>query len=123
MSTIVVSQTTWEKVGEIPAPEARQAAAADGRFFYAITNTHVARYEDLGDAGGSMTWAVRREGHWWCNFARYGADNARTSLVKYDDSWRERGRWTYPPEIFRELHDYSFSGGVWRGDSLLVTGH
>jgi hypothetical protein len=180
LSAIVISQTAWEKVGEWPASEAKQAAAADHRFFYAITNTLVAKYDrgtgqrvavstgkaehlnsgflwegriycahsnypllpeqskimvldpetmelstskDFGNAGGSLTWVVRHEGHWWCNFARYGAENAGTFLVKYDDMWREQGRWTYPPEIFRELHEYSFSGGVWRDGSLLVTGH
>ena len=177
---LIVSQTAWEKVGEWPAPEAKQAAATDERFFYAITNTLVAKYDrengervavstgeaehlnsgflwegrvycahsnyphvpeqskilvldpdtmrlstfkDFGNAGGSLTWAVRHGGHWWCNFARYGSDNVRTFLVKYDDDWREQGRWTYPPEVFGELHEYSFSGGVWRDGSLLVTGH
>lgn len=174
------AETAWAKAGEWSAPEAKQAAAADGRFFYAVTSTLVAKYDretgkrvavstgkaehlnsgffregrlfcahsnyphlpeeskilvldpetmvlstfkDFGNAGGSLTWAVFHDGHWWCNFARYGADNAGTFLVKYDDQWRERGRWTYPPEVFRELHDYSFSGGVWRDGSLLVTGH
>ncbi|WP_406696694.1 endonuclease [Singulisphaera sp. Ch08] len=180
LAAIAVSPTTWAKVREWSVPEARQAAAADERFLYAITNTLVAKYDrgtgqrvavstgkaehlnsgfvwdhrvycahsnypklpeqsqimvldpetmqlstfkDFGNAGGSLTWAVRHEGSWWCNFARYGADNAGTFLVKYDDSWRELGRWTYPPEIFRELHDYSFSGGLWRDGSLLLTGH
>jgi hypothetical protein len=70
-----------------------------------------------------MESAFSHEGHWWCNFARYGADNAGSILARYDDRWREQGRWTYPPEIYRELHGYSFSGGVWRDGSLLVTGH
>ncbi|WP_074310630.1 hypothetical protein [Singulisphaera sp. GP187] len=180
LPAFVVAQTPWEKASEWPAPEARQAAAADERFLYAITNTLVAKYDrgtgqrvavstgkaehlnsgflwegrvycahsnfpklpeqskimvldpetmqlstykDFGSAGGSLTWSVRHEGNWWCNFARYGAENAKTFLVKYDDSWHEQGRWTYPPEIFHELHEYSFSGGVWRDGSLLVTGH
>lgn len=176
-----VSPTGWKSAREWPAPEAKQAAAADESFLYAITNTLVAKYDrktgkrvavstgdkaehlnsgflwdgriycahsnfpmlpeqsklmvldpdtmrlstfkDFGNAGGSLTWAVRHEGHWWCNFAHYGAANSQTFLVKYDDSWRELGRWTYPLEIFRELHDYSFSGGLWRDGSLLVTGH
>lgn len=172
--------TAWEKVDEWPAPEARQAAAADDRYYYAVTNTLVVKYDrqdgrkvavstggaehlnsaflwegrlycahsnypklpeeskilvldpesmqlttfrDFGNAGGSLTWAIRNEGHWWCNFAHYKADNAKTFLVKYDDSWRELGRWTYPAEVFRELHDYSFSGGIWRDGFLLLTGH
>ena len=35
----------WTAVREIPAPEANQAAAADERFFYAITNKVVAKYD------------------------------------------------------------------------------
>jgi hypothetical protein len=180
LSAFIATRTAWETAEEWSASEARQGAAADERFLYAVTNTLVAKYDrktarrvavstgeaehlnsgfvwegrvycahsnyprlpeeskilvldpetmrlstykDFGNAGGSLTWAVRHEGHWWCNFAHYGADNARTFLVKYDDEWREQGRWTYPPEVFRELHEYSFSGGLWRDGSLLVTGH
>lgn len=80
-------------------------------------------FKDFGNFGGSLTWAVRHDDHWWCNFARYGDDNAQTFLVKFNDDWRELGRWTYPSEVIRELHRMSLSGGLWRGDSLLVTGH
>jgi endonuclease/exonuclease/phosphatase family metal-dependent hydrolase len=66
---------------------------------------------------------VRHEGHWWCNFARYGADNDQTFLVKFTDDWREVGRWTYPPEVIGQLGRNSLSGGLWRNGSLLVTGH
>jgi hypothetical protein len=80
-------------------------------------------YKDFGNFGGSLTWAVRHEGHWWCNFARYAADNAATFLVKFDDQWQDQARWTYPPEVIRELGRMSVSGGVWRDGSLLVTDH
>lgn len=80
-------------------------------------------YKDFGNFGGSLTWAVRHDGHWWCNFARYGADNGQTFLVKLTDDWREVGRWTYPPQVIRELGRNSLSGGLWHGDTLLVTGH
>jgi hypothetical protein len=80
-------------------------------------------FKDFGDFGGSLTWVVRRDDSWWCNFARYGSNNAETFLVKFDGEWRERGRWTYPPEVIRELGTYSVSGGIWQGDSLLVTDH
>ena len=79
--------------------------------------------KDFGNFGGSLTWVIRRQGHWWCNFARYGADNGQTFLVKFDDEWREQARFTYPSEVIRQLGTYSLSGGIWRGDSLLVTGH
>lgn len=170
----------WKATGEIAAPEAVQAAAADGQFVYAISSTAIAKYDrrtgervatstgeahhlnsgffwegrlycahsnyprqpeqseilvldphtmrlssfkDFGNFGGSLTWVVRRDGHWWCNFARYGEHNAETFLVKFDDHWQEQGRWTYPPEVVRQLGRYSISGGLWDGDSLLVTGH
>jgi glycerophosphoryl diester phosphodiesterase len=83
----------------------------------------LATFKDFGNFGGSLTWAVRRGGTWWCNFARYGEHNAQTFLVEFDDRWNEQSRWTYPPEVIRELGSYSLSGGLWRGDSLLVTGH
>ncbi len=170
----------WKSTGVIAAPEAVQAAAADGQFVYAISSTAVAKYDrhtgqrvatstgeakhlnsgffwkgqlycahsnfprtpeqseilvldpqtmrlstfqDFGNFGGSLTWAVRQDGHWWCNFARYGAHNGETFLVKFDDAWRELGRWTYPPEVIRELGQYSLSGGLWREGVLLATGH
>ena len=80
-------------------------------------------FKDFGNYGGSLTWAVREGDHWWCNFARYGDANAQTFLVKFDDQWREQGRWTYPQEVIRELGRNSLSGGIWREGSLLVTGH
>ena len=176
----VAAKVVWKETGTLSAPEAHQAAAADDKFVYAITNTLVAKYDrqsgeklatstgeakhlnsgflwerrlycahsnypqtpeqseikvldleslrlttfkDFGSIGGSLTWAVRYDEHWWCNFARYGDDNAQTFLVKVDRDWRELGRWTYPPEVIRELHRMSLSGGLWRDGSLLVTGH
>ncbi len=35
----------WSLTGSLPAPEAHQAAAADEKFVYAITNTRIARYD------------------------------------------------------------------------------
>ncbi|MBI5757400.1 MAG: endonuclease [Planctomycetales bacterium] len=174
------SKIVWKQTGVLPAPEAVQAAAADEKHVYAITNTLVAKYDrrsgerlatstgeakhlnsgfmwegklycahsnypqtperseikvldvesmrlttfkDFGNFGGSLTWSVRHEDHWWCNFARYGDDNSQTFLVKFDNDWREQGRWTYPPEVVRELGRMSLSGGLWRDRSLLATDH
>ncbi len=83
----------------------------------------LATFKDFGDFGGSLTWVVRRERDWWCNFAHYGDENARTTLVRFDEAWRELGRWTYPAEVVRDLGRYSISGAVWHGDELLATGH
>lgn len=80
-------------------------------------------FKDFGNYGGSLTWAVRHEGHWWCNFAKYADDNAKTFLVQLDGDWKEKGRWTYPKEVLGKLGRYSLSGGIWRDGVLLVTGH
>lgn len=80
-------------------------------------------FKDFGNFGGSLTWAIHDGGHWWCNFARYGASNGETFLVKFDGEWRELARWTYPPQLIGELGRYSLSGGIWRDGELLVTGH
>jgi hypothetical protein len=80
-------------------------------------------FKEFGNFGGSLTWAVRQGDAWWCNFALYGDDNARTFVVKFDDQWREQGRWTYPREVLQEIGRSSLSGGLWLDGSLLVTDH
>ncbi|MEX2174298.1 MAG: hypothetical protein WD872_08045 [Pirellulaceae bacterium] len=83
----------------------------------------LATFHDFGNFGGSLTWACERDGQWWCNFARYGDDNGETFLARFDDRWRELGRWTYPPQVLRQIGKMSLSGGMWWNDSLLVTDH
>ncbi len=80
-------------------------------------------FKDFGNFGGSLTWAVRHEDAWWCNFAHYGDANAKTFVVRLDDEWREQGRWTYPPDILKAIGRNSLSGGIWFKDELLVTDH
>jgi hypothetical protein len=80
-------------------------------------------FKNFGEYRGSLTWVVRDGEVWWCNFARYGADNAKTVLLKLDSQWRELGAWNYPPEVIKELGQYSISGGIWLNDVLLATGH
>jgi hypothetical protein len=74
---------------------------------------------------GSLTWCVRKgkEPGWWCHFAQYGKTNGKSVLVRFDEAWKELGRWTSPPELVAEWGNYSLSGGIWQGDELLVTGH
>ena len=171
---------TWKLARTLAAPEAHQAAAAEGKFVYAITSRSVAKYDrksgkrvatsegaakhlnsgffwkgkllcahsnypfkperseikvldigsmklttfkDFGNAGGSLTWVLHKDGFWWCNFALYAADNHKTFLVKYDDKWREVARWTYPKKVISQLGRHSLSGGIWRGEELWTTGH
>ncbi len=80
-------------------------------------------FKDFGDRDGSLTWILRHDDHWWCNFAFYSNENQRTSLVKFDDDWRELGVWTYPEAVIGQLGRHSLSGGIWRGNELWVTGH
>ncbi len=84
----------------------------------------ISAYKNFGEYRGSLTWCVHEGANWWCTFARYGkAENAGTSLVKFDNEWHELGAWTYPPEVVQELGEYSISGGIWKDGELLVTGH
>lgn len=80
-------------------------------------------FKDFGASNGSLTWAVKEDGHWWCTFAFYESENAKTRLVKFDPDWRELKEWTYPPEVVKDLGDYSISGGVWFHGAVLATGH
>jgi len=82
-------------------------------------------FHDFGEyrGSGSLTWAVRQGEFWWCNFAHYGDDNAKTVLVKLDANWRELGAWTYPPEVVKDLGRMSISGGLWMEGLIFATGH
>jgi hypothetical protein len=80
-------------------------------------------YHAFVDPPGSLTWAVRRGDQWWCHFAHYGKDNDKSVLVRYDERWREMGRWAYPRDLVADWGRYSLSGGIWQGDDLLATGH
>jgi len=88
-----------------------------------VESMQLSTFKEFGNFGGSLTWAVLHDGHWWCNFARYGADNTETFLIKLDSEWKEKGRWTYPPSVIGRLGQYSLSGGLWHDGDLLVTGH
>lgn len=178
--SVPTQRTVAVATGVLPAQEARQAAAAEGPFVYAINNTAVAKYDrasgdrvaastgeakhlnsgffhegrlycahsnfpaqpsrseimvldpetmeltvfkDFGEYRGSLTWAVREGDSWWCTFAHYGEDNARTVLVQLDDAWEERGAWTYPPEVVADLGRHSISGGFRVDGTILATGH
>lgn len=80
-------------------------------------------YKDFGEYRGSLTWAVQEAGAWWCTFAGYGAENGKTTLVKFDAEWHELGAWSYPPQVIGDLGLYSISGGIWSEGQLLATGH
>jgi hypothetical protein len=74
---------------------------------------------------GSVVWCVRRDGNWWCCFAWYGDKNARTVLVEYADGRfdQELRRLTFPAKVIADWDGMSASGGIWDGDTLLVSHH
>lgn len=88
-----------------------------------LATMELTNFKKFGNYGGSLTWAVRHDDAWWCNFALYGDDNARSFLIKCDDDWRELARWTYPPEVLRSIGRNSLSGGLWHDGVLLATDH
>jgi hypothetical protein len=83
----------------------------------------VGKFKDLSDHPGKITWVVRDAKFWWINFAFYGSDNASTYLAKFDEEWRELGRWYYPREVVSDLRRQSISGGVVLNSIVLATGH
>ncbi|WP_157216603.1 hypothetical protein [Flavisphingomonas formosensis] len=179
------------EVRRLPAPDAEQGVASDGRYLYAVSNRviakldaksgrQVARWEGdaahfkhmnsctaeagtlicaasnypdvpmqsrierfdarrlthlstqhLGHGHGSLTWAMRHDGSWWACFANYdnrggepGRDHRFTTLVRYDEDWREQAQWRFPDTVLDRMAPKSASGGVWGEDGLLyVTGH
>lgn len=80
-------------------------------------------FKNFGEFGGSLTWAIRDEKFWWCHFALYKEDNAKSFLVKFDLQWKEMARWFDPPELMAGIKGSSLSGGIWHQGALLVTDH
>lgn len=173
----------YVETAAIPSEYATQAAAADERFAYAVSNTHVARHDratgellatatapgtrHLNSAflwrgklycahsnypktpeesdirvydptvdtlqfvhrfdqpPGSLVWCIRdpADTHWWCCFAHYQNNNARTLLLRLDDDFHEQARWTFPQQVVADWDGMSASGGLWDGDTLLTTHH
>jgi len=98
-------------------PESSQIKVLD------LTSLELKDYQDFGDSGGSLTWAVFHAQSWWCHFAHYGDDNARSFLVRYSIDLQEQGRWTYPAAAVALWGRNSVSGGIWRDGELWTTGH
>jgi hypothetical protein len=170
----------WVATSELKSPYATQAAAADDRFVYAVSNTAIAKYDrasgrllglSTGKAAhlnsafvrqgkvycahsnypqkpdqseikrfdpdtlelttfhrfdqppGSLTWCVHDGRFWWCCFAHYKQDNARTVLLQMTGQFHELARWTFPTLVVNDWGGMSASGGVWDGSHLLVIGH
>ena len=74
---------------------------------------------------GSLVWCVREpaDRFWWCCFAHYDGDNAKTVLVKMNDRFRELRRWRFPDRVIKDWDGMSASGGIWDGDTILASHH
>lgn len=85
----------------------------------------------LGVRPGSLTWAVRRDNHWWACFAFYndsgtvpGYDQRATCFAQFDRNWQMLRSWLFPPPVIATWGQSSCSGGDWGDDGLLyTTGH
>lgn len=88
----------------------------------------------FGTVLGSLTWLDRHDGAWWATFANYDkvqpndrqpyGETRNTQLVRMDDGFAIRERWTFPPALLKRFAPMSNSGGSWGDDGLLyVTGH
>lgn len=85
----------------------------------------------LGVRPGSLTWAVRRDNHWWACFAYYndsgtlpGYDQRATYFAQFDQNWQMLRSWLFPPQVIATWGQSSCSGGDWGDDGLLyTTGH
>ncbi len=83
----------------------------------------------LGMGQGSATYIDRFGDAWWVAYAHYagrGGEPGRgpeyTTLVRYDDEWRQTGAFAFPPEVVAQWDGMSSSGGFWlRSDGLLYT--
>jgi hypothetical protein len=80
-------------------------------------------FHDFKDPPGSLVWNVHDGKNWWCCFAHYQADNAKTVLIKMTDEFKELQRWTFPKAVVDDWDKMSASGGIWEGDTLLVSHH
>ena len=83
----------------------------------------------LGIAQGSATYVDRFDDAWWVGYAHYagrggepGRGSEYTTLVRYDDEWRQTGAFAFPAEVVAQWDGMSSSGGFWRrSDGLLYT--
>jgi hypothetical protein len=105
--------------------------ASEIRVFDPQTNK-LTVYHDFKDPPGSLVWNVHDGMNWWCCFAHYQKDNAKTILVKMTDEFKEVQRWTFPKKVVDDWDAMSASGGIWEvpsarpeglGDTLLVSHH
>ena len=82
----------WVEASSFPSPHATQAAAADDRFAYAVSNTHVARYDRAGKLLGSGTMPDAKhlnsayvwKGKVYCAHSNYPKTPEESDIRVYD---------------------------------------
>ena len=87
----------------------------------------------FGIQRGSCTWVDYHNGFWWAAFSHYekwkshtgkGKGTEWTTVVKFDNQWRDLQAWVLPTDITDKIKPMSNSGGSWGPDGLLYcTGH
>ncbi len=92
------------------------------RVYDPATNKLTIFYE-FKNPPGSLVWNIHDGKNWWCCFAHYGADNAKTVLIRFADGFKEEQRWTFPAKVVNDWDKMSASGGIFDGDTLLVAHH
>jgi len=90
---------------------------------YDPATNKLAVFHEFKEPPGSLVWNIHDGKNWWCCFAHYGADAAKTVLVRFGDGFKEDQRWTFPKTVVDDWDKMSASGGIWDGDTLLVTHH
>ncbi|TWT43096.1 hypothetical protein KOR42_45020 [Thalassoglobus neptunius] len=88
-----------------------------------IETMELKTFHEFHESEGSLTWVLRHDDHWWCQFAYYGPENGKSYLAKFDDQWNEVQRWSYPDSVIQQLGNYSLSGGIWHDGEILASGH
>jgi len=138
----------WEGEEDGPIIHLDSGVVVDGKLYCAHSNyprlpmtssveiwdtetlEHIGRYS-FGVRYGSCTWVDRHDGYWWAVFAQYdrwkhetGKGTEWTTLVKFDDQWKELQTWVFPKEIVERMIPMSNSGGSCGPDGYLYcTGH
>lgn len=85
----------------------------------------------FGIFAGSATWIDFLAGDRYVTFAHYGnraaepnRDPRWTTLIQFDEGWRQLQGWVYPEEVISKLGQYSISGGTFAAEGrIFCTGH
>jgi hypothetical protein len=138
----VYDRATGKKlaVSEGPAEHLNSAFLKDGKVYCAHSNypnkpdtseirvydpatNKLTIFHEFPNPPGSLVWSIHDGKNWWCCFAHYKSDNAKTVLIRYADGFKEQARWTFPKVVVDDWDGMSASGGIFDGETLLVSHH